>query len=91
MFLVNWNPGYDGDVGGFDWTIAGREWAEQRRIELRDPSAEVHIVALPASLGVPRDGETHEQHFDRITDWLDDQGWSDGGAHHLPSAELAED
>lgn len=88
VFLVNWSP--DCGIGGFQWG-PDRGPVEQVRRDLQDPTATVHIVALPPHVGapLPDEQEGNEAHCERITDWLDDQGWSDGGAHHLTSDELA--
>lgn len=88
VFLVNWAVTAD-SVGGFQWAFS-RDAAESYRRFLHDPTAEVHIVALPAIVGEPREGEDEVDHNLRITEWLDDEGWSNGGTHHLTSAELVE-
>jgi hypothetical protein len=67
IYVVNWDPA-DG-VGGFEWRPDRADAARFLR-DLKDPTAKLHTVALPDHL-MTADVLT-------ITEWLDDEGWSDG-------------
>jgi hypothetical protein len=69
IYVVNWNPD-PGGVGGFEWRPERADAAAFMR-EIRDPSARLHVVAVPPELS--------EAGVLAITEWLDDEGWSDGG------------
>lgn len=65
-YVVTWTPE---STGGFDWFTERSDAAMQVRC-LQDPTARIHVVAVPDSIAtVPH----------KITEWLDDEGWSDGG------------
>lgn len=76
IHVVNWTPQ---GVGGFEWR-RNREAAERvaRDRELfgthpdRDETVRIHEVKLPDELADSDDVEA-------ITEWLDAEGWSDGG------------
>lgn len=65
IYVVNWEPV---SVGGFEWRPE-RADAEAYRRSLEDPTVRLYVVAVPPEIG-------HDAWA--ITEWLDDQGWSDG-------------
>lgn len=67
IYVVNWEPV---SVGGFEWR-RDRSEAETFRRELHDATAQTHVVKVPDHL-IYAGGEA-------ITDWVECDGWSDGG------------
>jgi YD repeat-containing protein len=63
VYVVTWTPD---SVGGFEWR-ADRDAAERVAADFRtdDGTVRVHTVSVPVGVNV--------------TDYLDAEGWSDGG------------
>jgi hypothetical protein len=67
VYVVNWDP-QDG-VGGFEWRAERTEASEFLRY-LQDPTARLHVVAVPDAIATDPWA---------ISEWLDEEGWSEGG------------
>lgn len=70
IYVVNWTVH---EVGGFEWRRT-REEAVKVVMDLDDPSADLHEVELPAEVW-----EAAQTNAYAISEWLDAEGWSDGG------------
>lgn len=81
IYVVNWTP--DG-VGGFEWRRTAEEAAAVAR-DLADPTARLHVVEVPAEVW-----EAAQANAYVISEWLDAEGWSDGGDPRTPITTPAE-
>jgi hypothetical protein len=72
VYVVNWDVPPMG-VGGFEWRpLRADAEAFRRELSLSDPTAMIYTVKVPDEIA--QRGEVME-----ITEWLDDEGWSEGG------------
>jgi hypothetical protein len=67
VYVVNWSVAPEG-VGGFEWR-ADRADAVAFMREIADPTARLHVVAVPDAIATDAWA---------ISEWLDSEGWSDG-------------